>query len=242
MDNLSLFISIPAAVAFFIPIASHRFKWFPDVSASVTTFILLLLSLMTLNHETVYRMGNWPASYGIVFVLDGFSCMMLIIVNLICFLAALFSVDYIEKFYTSKLRYYSLLLLVVTGMNGTILTGDIFNLFIFLEVALIASYTLVGFGCSSRNLEASFKYLAINLLASYFILLAIALLYGKFASLNMAVLSQLMKVNPVDNIMVFAFVLLNIFPVLLYSDISHRVSLAGLVVPIAGIFLLVSIA
>ncbi|MCM8816541.1 MAG: hypothetical protein NC913_03395, partial [Candidatus Omnitrophica bacterium] len=159
MDNLFLFIIIPAAVAFFIPIASHRFRWFPDVSTSVTSFVLLLLSLMTLNHETVYKMGNWPAPFGVVFVLDGFSCMMLVIVNLISFVAAIYSVDYIEKFYTSKLRYYSLLLLVITGMNGVILTGDLFNLFIFLELALVASFALVGFGCSARNLEASFRFL-----------------------------------------------------------------------------------
>lgn len=210
MDNLFLFITIPAAVAFFIPIASHRFRWFPDIFTSVTTFILVLLSLMTLNHEAVYKMGGWPAPLGVIFVLDGFSCMMLVIVNLIAFLAVIYSVDYIEKFYTSKLRYYSLLLLVVTGMNGVILTGDFFNLFIFLELALVASFALVGFGCSARNLEASFKYLVINLLASYFIFLAIALLYGKFGSLNMAEIAKFIKFSNglSDDVVIFAFVLL----------------------------------
>jgi len=207
MDNLSLFITIPAAVAFFIPIVSRRFRWFPDVITSITTFILLLLSLMTLNHETVYRMGNWFVPYGIVFVLDGLSCMVLIIVNLIGFLVSLFSVDYIEKIYTSKLRYYSLLLLAVTGMNGTVLTGDIFNLFIFLELTLVATYALVGFGCEARNLEGAFKYLVINLIASYFILLGIALLYGKFASLNMADISRLINSTEKDVIVSFSFVL-----------------------------------
>ncbi|HPP66580.1 MAG TPA: proton-conducting transporter membrane subunit [bacterium] len=207
MSNLSLFISIPAGLAFFIPMVSRRIKWFPDIACSVTTFILFLLSLQTLNQQFIYEMGGWPTPMGIVFVLDGFSCMMLIIVNLIGFIVSLFSVDYIEKIYTSKLRYYSLLLLVITGINGVILAGDFFNMFVFLELALIASYALVGFGCGAKDLEASFKYMVINLLASYFILLAIALLYGKFATVNMAHTIALMQQYGKDNIVIFAFVL-----------------------------------
>ncbi|HPC29792.1 MAG TPA: proton-conducting transporter membrane subunit [bacterium] len=207
MDNLSLFIAIPAAVAFLIPIVSHRLKWFPDVSSSVITFILFLFSLETLNHQCIYQMGGWPAPIGIIFVLDGFSSMMLIIVNLIGFMACLFSVDYMEKIYTSKLRYYSLLLLVITGMNGVILTGDLFNMFIFLEIALIASYALVGFGCGSKDLEASFKYLVINMIATYFIFLGIALLYGRFATLNMAHIVTSIQQYGTDSVVIFAFVL-----------------------------------
>ncbi len=131
MDNLSVFIIVPAGVSFIIPILSHRLRWFPDVAGSVTTFIMLVLSLMTLNYDTIYKMGGWSAPYGIVFSIDRLSSMMLIITNFIAFLCALFSVDYIEKFYTSKLRYYSLFLLVVTGMNGVMLTSDLFSLFVF---------------------------------------------------------------------------------------------------------------
>ncbi|MGB9642025.1 MAG: complex I subunit 5 family protein [Candidatus Ratteibacteria bacterium] len=207
MNNLSLFLALPAAVAFFIPIVSRRAKWFPDIVANLTTFSLLLLSLLTLNREVVYKIGGWPAPYGIVLVLDGFSCMMLVIVNIIGFMVTLFSVEYIERFYTSKLRYYSLLLLCITGMNGTILSGDIFNVFIFLELALVSSYALVGFGCSNKNLEAGFKYLVINLLASYLILFGIALMYGKFATLNMAHISQILRGGNNDVLVMFAFVL-----------------------------------
>jgi len=152
-------------------------------------------------------MGGWSAPIGIIFVLDGFSSMMLVIVNLIGFVACLFSVDYMEKIYTSKLRYYSLLLLVITGMNGVILAGDLFNMFIFLELALLASYALVGFGCGSKDLEASFKYLVINMIATYFIFLGIALLYGKFATLNMAHIVILIQQYGMDSVVIFAFVL-----------------------------------
>ncbi len=208
MTNLSVFISVPLVAAFFIPVVSRKVKWFPDVCGILTTFLLLLLSLQTMNQETVYSMGNWPAPYGIVLVLDGFSCLLLIVINLIGFISTLFSFEYIERFYTSKLRYYSLFLLMLAGMNGVVLTGDLFNLYVFLEIASIASYALVGFGCYSRELEASFKYLVMSTIASSFILLGVALIYGRFASLNIAHIALLIKQYGMNETMVFSFVLL----------------------------------
>src|SRR5664280_1736691 len=95
------------------------------------------------------------------------------------------------ELYTSKTRYYGLFLLMIAGMNGVIITGDLFNLFIFLEIASIASYALVAFGCQQEELEASFKYLILGSLATCFILLGIAFLYGTFGTLNLAHLGQL---------------------------------------------------
>lgn len=205
---LPLFIALPLGMAFFIPMVGRKLKWFPDIFGNLTTFLLLLFSLQTMNQEVVYKMGNWPPPFGIVLVLDGFSCLLLIIVNLISFMATLFSVEYIEKLYTSKLRYYSLFLLMLAGMNGVVLTGDLFNLFVFLEIASIASYALVGFGCEAEELEASFKYLVMGSIASTFVLMAIALIYGRFASLNIAHIASLIKNYGFDEIITFAFVLL----------------------------------
>jgi len=153
-------------------------------------------------------MGNWVPPYGIVLVLDGLSSLLLIIINLIAFMAILFSVNYMEKLYTSKLRYYSLFLLMVAGMNGVVLTGDLFNLFVFMEIAVIASYALVGFGCEARELEASFKYLVMGGIGSLFVLFAIACLYGKTGSLNMASVASIIHMAPFDNLVIFSFVLL----------------------------------
>jgi multicomponent Na+:H+ antiporter subunit D len=208
MVNLPLFIIIPFGVAFFIPMVSRKVKWVPDVLGNITTFILLVLSLMTLNQEFVYHIGGWHAPFGIVLVLDGLSCLLLVIINLISFMATLFSIEYLEKRFTSKLRYYSLFLLMVGGMNGTVLSGDLFNLFVFMEIASIASYALVGFGCQASELEASFKYLVMGNVASLFILYAVALLYGKTGSLNMADVARILKEIPYDNLIGFAFVLI----------------------------------
>lgn len=207
MTNLPLFIIIPLGVAFFIPMVSRKFKWVPDILGNITTFILLCLSLMTLNQEYVYHVGGWKPPFGIVLVLDGLSCLMLIIINLVSFMSTLFSIEYMEKRFTSKLRYYSLFLLMVAGMNGVVLSGDIFNLFVFMEIAAISSYALVGFGCQAREIEASFKYLVMGNVASLFVLYGIALLYGKVGSLNMADVARILSQIPYDNLIRFIFVL-----------------------------------
>lgn len=208
MNILPVFVALPFGMAFFIPMVSRKLKWVPDVFGNLTTFILLLLSLFTINQEYVYHIGGWPPPYGIVFVLDGLSCLLLIIINLIGFMATLFSVEYLEKQYTSKLRYYSLFLLMVGGMNGTVLSGDLFNLFVFMEIASIASYALVAFGCQARELEASFKYLVMGNIGALFVLYGVALLYGKTGSLNIADVARILKDTPFDNLIAFAFVLI----------------------------------
>lgn len=185
MTILPLFIAIPLGCAFFIPMVGRKFKHFPDLLANIATLILVLLSIFVLGNNAVYEMGKWRAPLGVVLVLDGLSAFMLLTISVISFMATLYSVKYMER-YTSKLRYYSLFLLMVAGMNGVALTGDIFNLFVFMEIAAIASYALVGFGCQHEELEASFKYLVLGSIASTFILFAIALLYGLTGTLNMA--------------------------------------------------------
>jgi len=88
--------------------------------------------------------------------------------------------------YTAKPKFYSLFLLMVAGMNGVVITGDLFNLFVFLEIASISSYALVGFGVEHEELEASFKYLILGAIASTMILLGTALTYSMTGSVNMA--------------------------------------------------------
>ncbi|HDD64610.1 MAG TPA: NADH/ubiquinone/plastoquinone (complex I), partial [Firmicutes bacterium] len=177
MVGLPIFIALPLGMAFFIPMISRKLKWFPDVSGNITTFLLLLFTLLIAGESKTYYMGNWPPPFGIVLVLDGFSWLLLLVINLIAFMSTLFSVSYMEKLFTSKLRYYSLFLLMVAGMNGVVLTGDLFNLFVFLEISVISAYALVGFGCQARELEAAFKYIVMGTISSLFILFGIGILY-----------------------------------------------------------------
>jgi multicomponent Na+:H+ antiporter subunit D len=194
---IPLFVAVPLAAAFVIPMVSRKLKWMPDLLGNASMFVLVLLAFMTVGREgsVPYHMGGWKI-VGIELRLDGLSSLMLLTVNLIGLVATIYSVQYM-RIYTSKLRYYSLFLLMVAGMNGVVLTGDIFNLYVFMEVAAIASYALVAFGCEHEELEASFKYAVLGSVASSLILIGIAVTYALTGTLNMTqIASRLGDVSP----------------------------------------------
>ena len=125
-------------------------------------------------------------------VLDGLTAFMLVTVNMVAFAIAVYATDYMERF-TSKAMFYTLLLLMLSGMNGVIVAGDLFNLFVFLEIAGVASYALVAFGTERHELEAAFKYAVMGTVGSLFILLGIVFLYSVTSTLNMADMSLMLK-------------------------------------------------
>ena len=161
-DIIPLFIVVSLSGAFLTSILGSRLKVLPDILGGITTFMLLFFSVLILFYSGcgdvfVYNIGAWKPPWGITFVLDGLSAFMLVTVNLIAFLIALYSVNYMEK-YTSKWKFYTLFLLMVAGMNGIIITGDIFNMYVFLEIASLSAYSLVAFGTERQEVEAAFKY------------------------------------------------------------------------------------
>ena len=186
---LPVFIAIPLVTAFLLPIFGRKGKAVATVLANLVTISLLVLACASIGQSGVYEIGEWSIPLGINLVLDGLSCLLLLAISVVSAAAMLFSARYMEQ-YTAKAKYLSLFLLMVAGMNGVVLSGDIFNLFVFLEIASIASYALVGFGCEHEELEASFKYMVLGTIASIFILFAVALVYGNTGSLNMAYISK----------------------------------------------------
>jgi len=163
-------------------------------------FVLPLLESRAGGARTARAGGGWtPArgALGISLVIDGLSRLMLVVVALVTLTATLFSLRYMRRF-TSEALYYSLFFLMVAGMNGVVLTGDLFNLYVFLEVAAVASYALVAFGCGKEEIEASFKYLVLGAVGSVFILLGVAIIYNQTGHLNMARVAALLPAyNPV---------------------------------------------
>lgn len=187
---IPLFVILPLGAAFLNSFLGERIKGFSDIIANIITAVLLVLSifaayLVNISGVLVYKVGMWVPPIGIALVLDGLSAFMLFTVNLIAFFITAYSANYMEK-YTQKGKFYTLLLLMLAGMEGVIITGDIFNLFVFLEIASVASYALVAYGTEAEELEASFKYLVMSSLGSTFVLLGIALVYGYASTLNMA--------------------------------------------------------
>lgn len=190
MNLLPLFVAIPLGGAFLVSLLGKRIKGIPDTLSNLATLSLFLISLFSIglvkNYGIlVYKVGGWMPPIGICMVLDGLTSFMLVTVNLVAFLVTIYSINYMEKF-TAKWKFYTLFLLMLAGMNGVVVTGDMFNLYVFLEIAAVASYALVAFGTEHEELEASFKYMVMGTLASCFILLGIVFLYSYTSTLNMA--------------------------------------------------------
>jgi multicomponent K+:H+ antiporter subunit D len=135
----------------------------------------------------VYRLGNWPAPFGIVLVADQLSAFMLLLTASLAFAVLLYAVQGWDA--RGKL-FHPLFLFQLMGLNGAFLTGDLFNLFVFFEVLLIASYGLALEGVGVERLRATLHYAAINIAASSVFLIAVSLLYGLTGTLNMAHLAE----------------------------------------------------
>ncbi len=201
MDKLiPIFVILPLAAAFLIPIFGRFIKGFSKVITILVFLALLILSLCYLfngNHTSfIYKIGGWEPIKGIpiaiYFVLDPFSGFMLIIINMMAFISTLYSVSYITKF-TGEKYFYTLLALMVAGLNGIVITGDIFNLYVFLEITVISSYALVAFGTEKEELEASFKYQVLGGIATALILFSIGMIYWYTKTLNIFDISAILK-------------------------------------------------
>ncbi len=203
---LPVFIAVPLVMAFLLPIFGRKGKAVATVLANLATISLLVMAVASIGQSRVYEVGKWSIPLGINLVLDGLSSLLLLAISVVSTAAMLFSARYMEQ-YTAKAKYLCLFLLMVAGMNGVVLSGDIFNLFVFLEIASIASYALVGFGCEHEELEASFKYMVLGSIGSIFILFAVALVYGNTGSLNMAYISKAIQGSGLNAGLSFAMAL-----------------------------------
>lgn len=183
---LPITVAAPLGGAILILIIGKFWKNFGSFWTLITTFGVLVVSIRLLGEAPmVYKIGGWYPPLGIALYMDSLTNLMLLVVNIVAFAAAFFSFAYMKQ-YTAEFKYYSLFLLMLAGMNGVVVTGDLFNLFVFFEIASIASYALVGFGVESEELEAAFKYLVISSLASTMVLLGVAIVYAYTGTLNMA--------------------------------------------------------
>lgn len=163
----------------------------------------VLVSTVWRHGTIVHAMGSWAPPFGIILVADLLSSGMVLLASSVAMIALCYSVGYIEE-EGQRLAYHPLFHLLLMGIYGAFLTGDIFNLFVFFEILLIASYALVAFAGEDYQLEASLKYATINLIASAVFLLAVGGLYGVMGTLNMADLStkigQLQDAGPLVTI------------------------------------------
>ncbi|WP_413154213.1 monovalent cation/H+ antiporter subunit D [Bartonella sp. cb54] len=172
-------------------------------SAGLSVVIAILLIMRALEvapSSNVYRLGNWFPPFGIVLVLDRLSAMMLLLSSLLITAALVFARAH---WYKAGSHFQSLMQFFMVGINGAFLTGDLFNLFVFFEVMLTASYGLALHGLGQLRVRAGLHYVAVNLVASLFFLIGTALIYGIVGTLNMADLAIKIKYIASADIVLF---------------------------------------
>ncbi len=191
---LPLFVAMPLLGAFLTPLLSKLNQELADIVGSIIGALLVSVSFYGLfaqlgsSEPLVYWAGNWRF-LGIAMVYDALTALVVLVTNVVGFCALLYSVRYINH-YTARWKFYTLFLLMLAGLNGLAISGDLFNMFVFIEIAAVASYALVAFGTEAEELEAGFKYMVLGEVGGMAILFSIALIYSQTSTLNLAQVSR----------------------------------------------------
>jgi len=212
MKYIPLLVVLPLGAAFFTALLGQKRPRLCSVIANATLLALTLLAIhlfiVQRNLNTIiYRVGGWNPPIGIPLIIDPLTILMLLLVTSIAFLVTLFSVTYMETF-TAAYKFYTLLLLMIGGMNGVLLSGDLFNIFVFFELGSITSYALVAYNIEDRDFEAAFKYMVMGVVGSLFMLLGIGFLYAYASTLNLADLSLIMHSQGMTKTVLFSALLI----------------------------------
>lgn len=192
-----LIIIIPLISAIIIPLLgkiNRSVGWYIATSA---TFLSFLSSISILNSvmrtgRISYWLGGWEPPWGIEYVVDYLNGFVLVVVSFIAFIVSLYAKRSVEtEIEESRITpFYSIYMLFVSGLMGVIITGDIFNLYVFIEISALSGYALVAVGKKREALIASYNYLILGTIAATFILLGIGYLYMATGTLNMADLRE----------------------------------------------------
>jgi multicomponent Na+:H+ antiporter subunit D len=185
------------------------------------------------------QVGNWPAPFGITLVADLFSALLVVMAGLVGLAVAVYSLAAMDA-ERESFGYYPLLQILLMGVCGAFITGDIFNLYVWFEVMLIASFVLLGLGGERAQLEGTIKYVTLNLMSSALFLAAVGILYGAVGTLNMADLAlQLGAVRPPELVTTLAMLFLvafgikaAIFPLFFWLPASYHTP----PVPVSAVF------
>lgn len=197
MSNLLILpILVPLVTAVILIFFSKNIligRWVSFISSIVTIISsLVLVNQIHMDGIQTLDIGSWPAPFGITLVSDMLSALLVTTTSIISFCCILFSFRSIGK-ERERFYYYAIVQFLMVGVNGAFTTGDIFNLFVFFEVMLMASYVLLVIGGNKIQLRESIKYILVNVTSSTLFVITVAYLYSVVGTLNMADIS--VKIN-----------------------------------------------
>lgn len=211
-------IITPFTLAFIIGLFKERYinlKRILTILATLVSFIcvvLLLKPIMIQGNIATYWMGNWVPekewAIGIGLEIDALSLFVGVIVSLTCLLSSIYSVNYMERD-NSLEKYYTLFLLLTGSMLGFVFTGDLFNMYVMLEIMTFSAIALTSFrNHLYKSIEAGFKYIVIGSLGSSLILLGTCLLYAQVHTLNLAQIAAILHNNKFTPVSILALALM----------------------------------
>lgn len=200
-DHLMILpVILPLAAGALLLLFDERRHFLKAAISLASTMALMFIAIALLRVADtpgvatgVYLLGNWPAPFGIVLVLDRLSALMLLLTSVLASACLIFS---LARWHKGGPHFHTLFQLLLTGLNGAFLTGDLFNLFVFFEILLAASYGLVLHGSGPFRVRAGMHYIVFNLAASSLFLIGVSLIYGVTGTLNMADLAVRMAEVP----------------------------------------------
>ncbi len=188
-------VALPLATAVVLALLRERLVACRLIGIAVNLVGLLLAAVLVervrIEGVQVLAFGGWPAPYGIVFAVDMLGALMVMVtmvVSTATLVFACFSLD--ER--RERTYFHTLFQVLLVGVNGSFLTGDLFNLFVWFEVLLISSYALMALGSEGYQLQETFKYVVLNALSSALFLVGIGIIYSLTGTLNMADLARKM--------------------------------------------------
>lgn len=195
---------VTGAVLITVHVKRHRFKFALNMISVLMQLLCTLLLMVLLEAGlwpdaiAVYLAGNWPAPFGIVLLADRLTLLMLLLTALLAACSLLYAMS---RWSRIGVHFHSLFQFMMMGLNGAFLTHDLFNLFVFFEVMLAASYGLLLHGYNVTRLRAGMVFIAINLVASLLFLIGVATLYASAGTLNMSDLAARIPALSGDNLL-----------------------------------------
>ncbi len=193
----ALLVAIPMLTAVIVPLVGmwKRSFVFPLVVAALSACVFnsLILTVGVMESGVVhYYMGGWTPPWGIAFRIDSLSAMMEVLISILALCVLIYSKKSAEQEIAGKeTHFYSVYLLLITGLLGIVSTGDVFNLYVFLEISSITGYSLISLG-NNKAPFSTYRYLVVGTIGACFYLLGVGYLYSVTGSLNMEDLSRIL--------------------------------------------------
>ncbi|HUP44070.1 MAG TPA: Na+/H+ antiporter subunit D [Thermoanaerobaculia bacterium] len=241
---LPIVIPLASAAVSMLVWRSRRTQRAIAVAASLgllASAIVLLVSVRRVG-MIVTEIGSWPAPFGIVLVADLLSALMILVSAIIVVATIIYSLTSIDARH-ERFGYYPLIMLLMMGVNGAFLTGDIFNLYVWFEVMLISSFVLMVLGAEREQIESGIKYVTLNLASSAFFLTGVGILYAVTGALNMADIARSLPnvtqpalVQAISVIFLVAFgIKAAVFPLFFWLPASYHTPPAAVSAIFAGL-------